>query len=82
MPADYPEGAEDPDEYAAENVLWVPKEVRWSHLQASSKQPNIGKLIDEAMLAIEKVNTRLKGGCPMSTPVRRPIRYCLGHGDG
>ena len=35
------EGAnpEDPDEYKAENVFWVPKEGRWSHLQASAKQP-------------------------------------------
>ena len=59
--AEYPAGAEDPDEYAAENVFWVPKESRWSHLQASAKQPGIGKLIDEAMLAIEKVNPSLKG---------------------
>ena len=62
--AKYPEGAEDPDEYAAENVFWVPKESRWSHLQASAKQPGIGKLIDEAMLAIEKVNPSLKGVLP------------------
>ena len=61
---EYPEGAEDPDEYAAENVFWVPKEARWSHLQASAKQPGIGKLIDEAMLAIEKVNPSLKGVLP------------------
>jgi type I restriction enzyme M protein len=27
--------AEDPDEYLAENVFWVPKEARWSHLQAN-----------------------------------------------
>ncbi len=33
--------AEDPDEYRAENVFWVPKEARWSHLQASAKQPTI-----------------------------------------
>ena len=62
--AEYPEGAEDPDEYAAENVFWVPKESRWSHLQASAKQSGIGKLIDEAMLAIEKVNPSLKGVLP------------------
>lgn len=62
--AEYPEGAEDPDEYSAENVFWVPKEARWSHLQASAKQPGIGKLIDEAMLAIEKVNPTLKGVLP------------------
>ena len=62
--AEYPEGAEDPDEYAAENVFWVPKESRWSHLQDCTKQPGIGKLIDEAMLAIEKVNPSLKGVLP------------------
>ena len=62
--ADYPEGAEDPDEYAADNIFWVPKEARWSHLQASAKQPGIGKLIDEAMIAIEKRNESLKGVLP------------------
>lgn len=62
--ADYPDGAEDPDEYAAENVFWVPKQARWSHLQANAKQTGIGKLIDEAMLAIEKVNPTLKGVLP------------------
>src|SRR3954471_1701933 len=40
--------AEDPDEYLAENVFWVPQEARWSYLQASAKQPTIGKIIDEA----------------------------------
>lgn len=61
---EYPEGAEDPDEYLAENVFWVPPEARWSHLQANAKQPSIGKLIDEAMMAIEKVNPTLKGVLP------------------
>jgi type I restriction enzyme M protein len=56
---------EDRDEYMAENVFWVPKEARWSHIQASAKQPTIGKMIDEAMLAIEKENPkRLKGVLP------------------
>ncbi len=62
--ADYPDGAEDPDEYASENVFWVPKEARWSHLQANAKQSSIGKLIDEAMIAIEKRNESLKGVLP------------------
>ena len=35
--------AEDPEEYLAENVFWVPKQARWSHLQARAKQPTIGK---------------------------------------
>jgi type I restriction enzyme M protein len=47
-----------------ENVFWVPQEARWSHLQANAKQPSIGKLIDEAMMAIEKVNPILKGVLP------------------
>lgn len=62
--ADYPEGAEDRDEYAADNVFWVPPTARWSHLQANAKLPGIGKLIDEAMLAIEKDNENLKGVLP------------------
>ena len=36
---------EDPDEYQAENVFWVPKEARWLQLQASAHQPGIGKLL-------------------------------------
>ncbi|MCP9800251.1 class I SAM-dependent DNA methyltransferase [Synechococcus sp. RedBA-s] len=60
------EGAnpEDPDEYKAENVFWVPAEARWSHLQANAKQPTIGKLVDDAMVAIERDNPRLKGVLP------------------
>ena len=55
---------EDPDEYRAENVFWVPKEARWSHLQANAKQPTIGKVVDDAMVAIERDNPRLKGVLP------------------
>jgi type I restriction enzyme M protein len=60
------EGAnpEDPDEYKAENVFWVPAEARWSHLQANAKQLTIGKLVDDAMVAIERDNPRLKGVLP------------------
>lgn len=61
---DDPEVLEDQDEYRAENVFWVPPAARWSHLQANAKQPTIGKLIDEAMLAIEKENASLKGVLP------------------
>ncbi len=55
---------EDPDEYKAENVFWVPVEGRWSHLQASAKQPTIGRIVDDAMVAIERDNPRLKGVLP------------------
>jgi len=52
---------EDPDEYKAENIFWVPQEARWSHLQGRAKLPSIGKDVDDAMDAIERDNPRLKG---------------------
>lgn len=57
------EGAnpEDKDEYLAAGVFWVPKEARWSHLQARAKLPSIGKDVDDAMVALERDNPRLKG---------------------
>src|SRR3989344_1525522 len=55
---------EDRDEYTAFNIFWVPKEARWSHLQANAKQSTIGKLIDEAMLAVERENPSLKSVLP------------------
>ena len=58
------QAAEDKDEYLADNVFWVPKEARWSHLQANAKLPTIGTLIDDAMRAIEKDNEALKGVLP------------------
>jgi type I restriction enzyme M protein len=60
------EGAdpEDPDEYRAEKVFFVPPEARWSYLQDRAKQPDIGKNIDTAMEAIEKQNPTLKGVLP------------------
>jgi type I restriction enzyme M protein len=56
--------AEDPDEYLAENIFWVPKQARWGFLQGKAKLPEIGKFVDDAMLAIEKHNPRLKGILP------------------
>jgi type I restriction enzyme M protein len=55
---------EDRDEYASENVFWVPKLARWPHLQANAKQATIGKLIDDAMEHIEKANPSLRGVLP------------------
>ena len=58
------EEAEDRDAYKMANVFWVPKEARWPFLQERAKQPEIGKLIDDAMVAIEKENPSLKGVLP------------------
>ena len=55
---------ESRDEYTAENVFWVPTEARWAQIQSRGKTPNIGKLIDDAMYAIEKDNPKLRGKLP------------------
>lgn len=64
LKADKSADPEDRDEYTAENVFWVPKDGRWPKLQAAAKQATIGKLIDDAMVAIEKENPTLKGVLP------------------
>jgi type I restriction enzyme M protein len=59
---------EDRDEYRAARAFWVPKEARWAGekgIQAQAKQPNIGKVLDDALLAIEKDNPTLKGVLPV-----------------
>jgi type I restriction enzyme M protein len=55
---------EDPDEYRALNIFWVPPEARWSHLKAQAKQSTIGQLVDDAMAGIEHDNPALKGVLP------------------
>ena len=55
------EVAEDRDAYMAEHVFWVPRDARWTYLQANAKLPTIGKLIDDAMVAIEQANPALRG---------------------
>ena len=60
------EGAdpEDADEYLAHNIFFVPEKARWQYLQDRAKQPEIGKWIDDAMDAIERINLPLKGVLP------------------
>jgi type I restriction enzyme M protein len=58
------EVTEDRDEYVSENIFWVHKAARWINLQSKAKQPTIGKVIDDAMVAIEKENPSLKGVLP------------------
>jgi type I restriction enzyme M protein len=55
---------EDPDEYRAENIFWVPPGARWSELQKNARQPTIGELVDRAMEAVERDNPSLKGVLP------------------
>ena len=55
---------EDPDEYRAVSVFWVPPEARWTYLKSMAPQPTIGRLVDDAMGAIERDNPSLKGVLP------------------
>jgi type I restriction-modification system DNA methylase subunit len=69
---------EDRDEYAAANIFWVPKEARWAKLQSGAKQPTIGKIVDDAMVAIEKENPTLKGVLPKDYSRPSLDKYRLG----
>ena len=66
LEAEVGEGAdpEDPDEYIAQNIFWVPPEARWPKLQAQAHQPTIGRAVDDAMIAIERDNPALKDVLP------------------
>jgi type I restriction enzyme M protein len=55
---------EDKDEYKAENVFFVPEVARWTFVQSKAKQTTIGKVVDDAMDAIEKDNPSLKDVLP------------------
>jgi len=48
---------EDKDEYSAENVFFVPQDARWSLLQSKAKQPQIGKIVDDAIYGQESNQT-------------------------
>lgn len=62
--AEGPEYAEDPDEYLADNIFWVPAAARWSHLKNNARNSDIGGIIDRAMEAIEQHNKSLEGVLP------------------
>ena len=64
--ADKKSGAdpEDPDEYRALSIFWVPPEARWQHLKAQARQATVGQLVDDAMAGIERDNPALKGVLP------------------
>ncbi len=54
----------DRDAYTEENVFYVPPEARWSVISDAAHTPEIGKVIDTAMLAIERENKTLKNVLP------------------
>jgi len=64
LEADEYADAEDRDEYIMDNIFWVPKEARWSFIKDNAKKPEIGQILDKAMIAIEKENVSLQGVLP------------------
>src|SRR4030095_11742693 len=56
---------ENRDEYTAERVFWVPPEARWANLRNQATRPDVAKLIDDAILAVERDNAKqLKNKLP------------------
>ena len=55
---------EDRDEYLYKNIFFVPKEARWDFIASKAMMPDIGQIIDNAMVAIEEENDRLNGILP------------------
>ncbi|EHM3608680.1 SAM-dependent DNA methyltransferase [Listeria monocytogenes] len=57
---------EEKDAYTMDNVFFVPKDARWSHIASNAHTPEISQVIDDAMRAIEKENKSFKGVLPMN----------------
>ena len=84
------EGAdpEDPNEYTAEKVFFVPPIARWKPISNHAKKTeilldngkrvDIGGYVDEAMEAIERQNPSLKGVLPKVYARQNPDRARLG----
>lgn len=54
----------DPDEYEAENIFFVPPQARWSEIAKAAHTPEIGTILDKAMASIEADNKSFKGVLP------------------
>src|ERR1039457_3366310 len=54
--AEQAKALEDRDYYSSANVFWVPQPARSETLRNQAKQPEIGRLLDDALVAIEDVN--------------------------
>lgn len=80
LEADPEADPDDPEEYVAQNVFWVPEDARWSKLEKNSRQPDIGVRIDNAMRAIEseKKNDTLKGVLPKNFAAPNLTKDMLG----
>ena len=55
---------DDPDAYIEDNIFFVPECARWKVISGAAHTPEIGKVIDDAMRAVEQENTDLKNVLP------------------
>ncbi len=55
---------DDPDAYIEDNIFFVPECARWKVISSAAHTPEIGKVIDDAMRAVEQENTDLKNVLP------------------
>ncbi|MEG1850592.1 MAG: class I SAM-dependent DNA methyltransferase [Bacilli bacterium] len=52
---------EERDAYTQDNIFFVPEKARWGYLVNHAKDYNIGEILDNALVLIEKENPTLKG---------------------
>lgn len=69
---------EDKSQYAGHGIFYIPKKARWEYLLQNINSPELGKIIDEAMLAIEDENPRIKGILPKNFANSRVSYQVLG----
>lgn len=55
---------DDKDAYLEDNIFFVPEKARWEVIANAAHTPEIGKVIDDAMKAIEEENRTLKNVLP------------------
>ncbi len=55
---------ENPHAYTSEQLCWVPATARWGFIRWNSKHPTAGRVLDEAMAALEQENPALQNMLP------------------
>lgn len=55
---------EDPDEYRAQNIFWVPPEGRWPIIMAQARQATIGQIVDDVVASVERENPAIRDVLP------------------
>lgn len=70
---------EDRDKHSSDNIFWIPESARWQNIISQARRSSIGRIIDDAMRAIEQKNTTLKDVLPKTYGSPKVDKYVLGH---